>query len=197
MKVIGTTLATLLAAGAIAYAEPTAQSIQNTDTKNNSDLTKAQHQPKLFSSMNWKGVKVKNQEGEEVGTTQKVLVDEDGVVQFVVLRTGELIDATGRLITVPFNALSMGTMDNDGVRDAAVETNAPSDRAKDRGDEGVDDKMVKRKPLFATIDASEEQLKTAPTYVETDEENRQTFFQKHFGFWGNSRSMRTPTQGAE
>lgn len=192
IKPIATAITALAATTLVCYGQqnPAVDSQRAADADQN-PVTSAEmkKQKKAFQSLNWDNLRIKNKDGEEIGETEKVVVNDEGVIQYVVLRTGEVLEASGRLIAVPWKALQFEAPE----QDRAIESANPTDRAK--GDLDAEDTKMK-KPLFAWLDADDEKIETAPEYDEDimveDSETSRNFF----SFWNTDRGNNA-VQGAE
>ena len=81
----------------------------------------AQSWGKTYSFEQFKGTPVKNPQGEELGRIQDIVIDSQGHVPFAVLYYGGYLGMGGKLVAVPFMALSFDAMGKHLVLNAAKE----------------------------------------------------------------------------
>jgi len=97
----------------------------------------AQSWGKAYSFDQLKGTSVKNPQGEELGRIQDIVIDSQGHVPFAVLDHGGYWGMGGKLVAVPFSALSFDTMGKHLVLNATKEKldSAPAFKTSDLADQ--------------------------------------------------------------
>ena len=81
----------------------------------------AQSWGKAYSFDQIKGTLVKNQQGQELGRINDIVIDTQGHVPFALLNHGGYLGMGGKLVAVPFSALSFDAMGKHLVLNASKE----------------------------------------------------------------------------